>query len=452
VADEAVAGGKAAAARMGYASSQDDVNDDRNGMIDSNKIACAFAAFGIFCGIFTLVLIADMRSQKVLKISGYTILIISLTSTQMLYDVGVILESIFPMCKYVCARFKVGEFLTLFFGLVATEITNVLMFVVSYTIMTLRFYSVSRHVYTIFGSIGVSSFIIAVITMHPSSHYSAPHSIDDDSSLRTYFLYEYLRVISIFFNLVVLGLISVVFYRRGIFYCCRKSSYLRDRSAKNSVDEPLAELVRRLALYPVVQILTRIPKACLFFAKTALRNKSIYSVHDFYRLNIMDGIFTPSAGIGFAIIFLVITPRAYRHFLKRCFGIVHKANEVREGEEVSGKKNDLNEKEEEEEEEGTHPSISIGSSKSNRSSITSERQSSIASCSQQQVRLSNALMLAAHVSQLDEEDLGILIENANLENKEKNSSAPSSTRSSEVEMPPPPPSLSLDIINPLQTV
>jgi len=293
-----------------------------------------------------------------------------------------------------------------------------------------------------------------VIATHPSSSYHSP-SGDDDSSHRAKFVYEYLRVISIFFNLVVLGLISVVFYRRGIFYCCTKSAYVRDPSAKNSVDAPLAELVRRLALYPVVQCLTRIPTAWAFFGYQVVNKPTTDDA--FYRELIMGGIFTPSAGIGFAIIFLVITPRAYRHFLKRCFGLEAKEEEFNPNTTFDDEDRDADERECEggegfdEEEVGSNPSISS----SRRSSNSSNRLSNLSavgecqsSAANKQIRLSKAFA-AARVSQLDEEDLGLLIEKANLENQAKIASAASSTHAPEVEMPSPP-SSSLAVVNPIQ--
>ena len=71
-----------------------------------------------------------------------------------------------------------------------------------------------------------------------------------------------------------------------------------------------------------------------------------------------------------------------------------------------------------------------------------------ASSKKQQIRLSKVLA-APNISQLDEEDLGMLIEKANIENQAKITNA-SAASASDVEMPPTP-SSNLAVVNPLQT-
>lgn len=106
------------------------------------------------------------------------------------------------------------------------------------------------------------------------------------------------------------------------------------------------------------------------------------------------------------------------------------------------------------EEAGMNSSISSSSRSSYRSnrlsnlSAVGERQSSVASSTKEQIRLSKA-SAAEHVSQLDEEDHGLLIEKANIENQANITSAASSTHAPEVEMPTPT-SSSLTVISPLQ--
>jgi hypothetical protein len=194
-------------------------------------------------------------------------------------------------------------------GLWATLLTNVLSYVIVYTAVTLRSYDIQSNLHIIVPLIFIPSTVCGVLV--PTTLFSTSGE-DSTSFLVVSHIYGAVRIGSIVFNIVCYFLL-----RKKLSMIKKKSPTTMQLTP--AIDTPLHALAARFKYYPIVQVLSRLGVSYY---------ENIYG-HDYEfdtgsslkkKIAVLWYVASlPSAGLGFFVVFLVVTPGAYRCF-KRVLG------------------------------------------------------------------------------------------------------------------------------------
>ena len=224
---------------------------------------------------------------------------------QVIYDITFCLHFVVQSTLLVESMFTgIG----MFGGLSVALWTNVLAFTVLYTIKYRTAYDILKKMPQLQCIVLGPSALLAILCV---SFYN-----DFNSQIWVINAYYVLRWVSIFLNFVALGLLNY----RSVH---QEKSYV----ASSNVEKAISAMSKRLIWYPLMQTFCRIPLATY---------EALYGYTAFpggvgteqYALGVMSAFATPSAGICYLIIFLLMQPRALATFLNLLCCNLNAANEV----------------------------------------------------------------------------------------------------------------------------
>lgn len=250
------------------------------------------AAFNVVASVLTIVLIVYMRNWKVLRISLYLEMVIAMTVFQALYDSSFFLS-------LHCSEGPCAPFYFTFFSV--TGVTSALW---SMLIVCSVGWIISSEKLPTVNFMRVCWLIVAVVfvgILVPIQHYMRSHRI-----LAAIDVYNYARL-----TIVVVSVFQVVLLYLRIYR--RSAGTMRQQ-------DPLYHLVRKLVWYSVIQVISRLggsmytmvyARAPIEFSKNATPQETL--------LLFMFCIFTPSAGIGCAVVFCSIQKGAWICFKRMMF-------------------------------------------------------------------------------------------------------------------------------------
>jgi hypothetical protein len=252
-----------------------------------------------FFGILTLSIIFVLK----LPYNSYRTTIITITFFQLLYDLSLILyfcEENDATCEDIRGVSVVVS------GLNADLWSNVLIFMVIYVVITKKIFDL--HNYLI--HIGISIMFIAVANGYTFMFVR-------DAQLTSYTIYNIIRVLSITFNVICYISIRINFYRMKLTKETTKS--------ESNVTRPIIILANRLALYPLVQSVSRfgplwynlLTNETLIDFKNVSHPSLIHIIAAF-----CSAITSPFAGFGYFIVFLYMQKGAYEYFCSICIALV----------------------------------------------------------------------------------------------------------------------------------
>jgi len=266
----------------------------------------SMASVSIIAGVATLWVLNDMN-----KWTGFLLLVATLSVAQMIYDVGFFFRANTqdPVCRFLWYLFQVSG------GMATTLITNVIAFIVANIAMTLRSYDIKKNYSYIMGWVALISMAPALVlaitsVMQPQEEYGNVITF-------TAYVYAILRILSISINFGAYLVLTLRLRRMGLSLSTNKNAPLH----------PVAALSSRMIYYPIVQLLTRLAAAWMEFKYPSGGEGDDYVLEqttDYQIANTLYSISSPSAGIGFFLIFLFMQPAAWSHLKARM--CCHKTN------------------------------------------------------------------------------------------------------------------------------
>jgi len=263
-------------------------------------IQLSMASVSIMAGVATLWVLNDMN-----KWTGFLLLVATLSVAQMIYDVGFFFRANTqdPLCRFLWYVFQVWG------GMATTLLTNVIAFIVANIAMTLRSYDIKKNYAFIMSwvtFISMAPALVLAITsvMQPAEEYGSVITV-------TAYVYAVLRILSISINFGAYLVLTLRLRRMGLSLSTNKNAPLH----------PVAALSSRMIYYPIVQLLTRLAAAWMEFkypsGGAAGDDDAMTQTTDYQIANVLYSVSSPSAGIGFFLIFLFMQPAAWSHLKAR---------------------------------------------------------------------------------------------------------------------------------------
>ena len=270
-------------------------------------VQLTIATCSVLAGLLTLFTIYDIGHP-----SGFLMLVASLSSAQLLYDLGFFFsiesdgdehDSLYVVCNFNKIFFQ------MFGGVATTLITNSIAFIVASIAFSLRSYDIKQK----FRHIMFWVFVIAFVPAITSAILFAQDPDLNRAFTIIYRVYSAMRIASILVNIVLCALLTVKLNSMGL--------YLFVGSDNANPIHPVAALSSRMILYPIVQVITRVGAAWMEFGipiKDADEESS-----DYQTAFALFSLFSPAAGVGFFLIFISMQPIARKHlydrFLRLCY-------------------------------------------------------------------------------------------------------------------------------------
>jgi hypothetical protein len=266
-------------------------------------VVLVVASISLLADLLTVALIVDMGKR-----TGFLMLVMSLSMSQLLYDIGFFFRNsaeITPNSPAYGFYTFAYIFTQIFGGIATTLITNAIAFIVAIIAFTLRSYDIAANLKYIAAWIFILAFVPAVIA--GILHFSGA-----GLWLYPYYYYISLRAVSILVNIVLCGMLVVRLNSMGI--------YIFSGHSNDSV-HPIAALSSRMILYPIIQVLTRLgaiwmelgyPEGTVTDDNQEIRDDPNYLI----ALTLFS-IFGPAAGIGFFVVFIFMQPKALMHLYRR---------------------------------------------------------------------------------------------------------------------------------------
>jgi uncharacterized membrane protein len=239
-------------------------------------------AIGILCSLLSIWVL--FRKDRW---NGYNRLILMLSMAQLIYDASVVMVAfpgLFMDLLYISLRSMSG--------LCATFITNVLSGVIVYTAWTLRSYDIRRRTKWIAIAIIIPSSVCGVL-VSCTLHYYPGQPFDMVSQF-----YYWARIGSILFNIIC--------------YCILvyKLKIVKLLPAYKRGSDPLHILASRYKYYPMLQVLTR-AFVSYYEYKYGFNYHLQAEFHLAHQVALILYVLTlPAAGVGFFIIFMLVSPGA----------------------------------------------------------------------------------------------------------------------------------------------
>jgi len=184
---------------------------------------------------------------------------------------------------------------------------------------------------------------------------------------------------------------------------------------------------------PIVQILTRFPETYIYF-KYAFNNQEVNLDATYFNLQYLNNVLVPSSGTGYFFVFLALQPGAYRHFCSWFAFFFSKRDFAPDVTNDMSEQMGEEDEDEDEDEERASADLSFSSARDSQQHREQEQQQHQNQRQQQQKQRKKQLTRASistlsHLRELDENDLGVLIERTYASSVE-NSSSNRSNRSS----------------------
>ena len=267
----------------------------------------------------TLLLIQDMKCWNL-----YMRMLFQLTSCQLISDIAFFFS---PYHQEGLLFFRVQVFFYTFGALSVAFWTNLISCSLFSVVVYQENFSPTKRFSTLRILVVVPGLIVALLfALFVESHYKEVLSA-----------LVWTQIASIIFNIAVHAAVSIKLYRMqlqsyasAIQYVTRFSNLESDCEqplmshhesqhieGALSVYEPVRELARRLQYYPIVQIISLIGQVFYFLCY----NMEYFGPGKEDTLHLVSwyaySIFTPSAGIGYFLVFLTVQPFAYNHLCMR---------------------------------------------------------------------------------------------------------------------------------------
>ena len=268
-------------------------------------VQLTIASISVTAGGLTLFTIYDMSRER--PITGFLMLVASLSSAQLLYDLGFFFDiqsnsSVHDALFYVCSFNKI--FFQMFGGIATTLITNSIACIVASIAFSLRSYDIKAKFSTIMGWVLVIAFLPAITSA--VLFLKNPDSLSPAFSV-IYIVYSGVRVASILVNIVLCAMLTVKLNSMGL--------YLFQWTDGANPVHPVAALSSRMILYPVVQVITRVGAAWMEFGYPIVGADE--TTPDYKAAFALFSVFSPAGGVGFFFIFISMQPIARRHLYDR---------------------------------------------------------------------------------------------------------------------------------------
>lgn len=259
-------------------------------------VSASFGVISLVCSLFTLLLIYYSK-----KWTGYLLLLVSLTVSQIVYDINYIFRIIEtePMCHFTM-------FMDIWGGLAISFWINILSFVVAYTVVSSRPIQIFEHYY-LFSIYGTLIPIIAAAIVSAD-----PQVLSTDDTKQNSCHYSENSVGNFFFNLYYWGRLSAICLT--IFLCTITFVRLRTMNiglfsgnppasgisksgiANRSGSKAVFVTVSRMNYYAFAQVLCR---------SGAAWNEWNSGQYSSYQSRLAAAVCSPSTGIMSFFIFLV---------------------------------------------------------------------------------------------------------------------------------------------------
>jgi hypothetical protein len=260
----------------------------------SHVILLTCGSVGILCSILTLWIIYRMN-----RMNGYLKLILTLTISQLLYDISIVLVT----CHWYPIKFFYISLRSMS-GLWATFITNILSFVVLYTVWTSQVIDLAKNIRYILPTLFIPATLYGIVAPYVI-FYSSDYIVHIVSSV-----YFWIRVASIIFNIFsYLGMVYKLHLMDSLWLPPPSSV---SPSLPKPTHSPLWALAHRFKYYPIVQIITRLPVA---IHEYSYGHDYGYPEHGSLREKISlitYVVFLPAAGLGFFLVFITVCPGAFQ--------------------------------------------------------------------------------------------------------------------------------------------
>ena len=268
-------------------------------LTDSVVVSILSVTVSVISFIASILILSLIRAFK--KWNGYLLLLTSMSLCQIIYDVSFYLYFGNNFSRELYVVFHALQGLG---GLSVAIWTNVLSFVVFYVVHFRTFFDISRYYWILLAVAMIPSFFIFVI------------SIVADANVRIVVdvVYYWLRIVSIVLNI-------------GFYVAIREGT--KNMKSLGEKESAITLLAERMIYYPLIQTISRIGAAVY---------EGIYGFEPFptaatstgqFISGIFMSILTPSAGLGYLIIFLIFQPNAASLLLRwiRCNFFQEQQNE-----------------------------------------------------------------------------------------------------------------------------
>lgn len=256
-----------------------------------NIVGLVFGLLSLVCSFLTLLLIYYTR-----KWNGYLLLLTSMTFSQIVYDVNYIMRPVpgVAACYFV-------QFCDLVGGLGVSFWTNILAFVITYTVvfsMSINIFALYKY-FSLFGyllpiSIGVLAVATPKVIVHTDDglfggcyyHRTAQGDF-------VYDFYYYGRLASVF---ITIFLCSLTFSKLRQMAITTGQTVSKDTGDSGNESRAILRTVKKMNFYAVAQVICR---------SGAAWNEFYYGEYSTYESSMMAAICSPSSGILNFFIFLV---------------------------------------------------------------------------------------------------------------------------------------------------
>lgn len=247
-----------------------------------------FGCLSLLCSIATVIIIYRMGRQNSLML-----LIYILSVSQAFYDISIIM--ITGSSNEIFITYNAIRTLM---GIATTLCTNMISFVILYAVYYLQVINVSKNLITVFSIIFLPSLIIALVEISSA----VTNQIILNNWITSF--YYWFRIASICLNILIYFIMRLKIYRQN------KTS---------TVDsDPIKALAFRMAYYPIVQVICRIGAAWYEFSYGYAQSFGDTSMMPALQQAslVLYTLTLPSAGLGYFIVFILVTPGAMDELLK----------------------------------------------------------------------------------------------------------------------------------------
>lgn len=250
-------------------------------------ISMVMSILGTLASIIMIILIYRMKST-----TGHVHLVLVMSVYQLLYDVTFFFSDV--NCGYYVTVF--ADIIQLIGGVAASAVSNWIAFIALYIVWYRQKFDIFGSMATIHVTSFLPGFIAAVIFLIAS----VPKTKENDNLVEISIVYIYndMRMFSIFLNFVFVSLIMIRIFRSG-------------GNANSPQEIAIRTLARRMVYYPVIQAISRSGSSWYEFAYgTDFEQQNVSDTE--YSAMIFSAVITPTVSIGYLFIFLAMQPNAYR--------------------------------------------------------------------------------------------------------------------------------------------
>lgn len=233
--------------------------------------------------------------------NGYVLLVYAVAVAQTFYDVSFYFllggSDEMGFCLYRAWNSASGVSVILWINVMSTLVFYTTLYMVSFRVKD-YFYHMSCVIIALSLLMGIPDFITC---------------LREPNDNQTNWIYYGIRLVSIFYNILVYIFITVLLHLPYSISLCHWT--ISDIGLRRKTNDLLVVLVRRLKYYPIVQVISRVA-ALIWDAQygfgeyTWAQNKSVMEVV----VQILYDITNPCAGIGYFLVFLWVQPSAYACF------------------------------------------------------------------------------------------------------------------------------------------